>query len=206
MRCQYLVEAGNQRWLEVSQELVDLMHVQSEVPLGLNWFGIVGIWRRRFWLTEAGLRDRESANRLAGDGQRDVAFGSHLGCEVEEYILLMKLESNFGTICRLHEELNLHIAVKHHRAIVLLDSEIPNALNGVVQFYCSLLAVVRHEAATLWLLLLPLWLLLDDDVVESCCRQRSGRVVGVALGDRGLHRAASEETDCHRCQTDLMQK
>jgi len=55
--CQYLVEARNQRRLELRQERVKLMHVQSEVPLWLHRFSIVGIWRCRFWLTKTGLRD-----------------------------------------------------------------------------------------------------------------------------------------------------
>merc|ERR1719329_1582043 len=72
--CQYLVESGDHGGLELRQELVNLVHVQSEVSPRLNWFRIVGIWGWRFWLAEAGLCHSQSTDRLAGDGQSDVAL------------------------------------------------------------------------------------------------------------------------------------
>lgn len=135
-----------------------------------------------------------------------MSLRGHICCEIENDILLVELESKLRSVIRLHEELDLHVTVEQHGAVVLLDTEITDAFDGVVKFYGLLLAEVGNKAATFWLFLFSFWLFLDYDIVEASCRQWYGRVVGIAVVDSRLDLVPFDEADSDRRQTNLMQK
>lgn len=124
-----------------------------------------------------------------------MTLRAHVCREVENDILLLKLESKLRPVVGLNVELNLHVTVQHHSAVVLLDTEIPNASDCVLQFDLFLLAEVGDESATFWLFLLSLWLFLDDEIVEASCCQWNRRIVGVVIVDHCLKLTTFDEAD-----------
>ena len=108
----------------------------------------------------------------------------HFSCEIEDYVLLGNLKCKLWPLGGIHNpKLNVHIAVQRHCSVILLYPKVTNAFDMVSELNWLLLAEISFKTTTFRLLLLPLGLLLYDNIVQSGGRQRVWRVACIFMSD-----------------------